>query len=146
MRVRNRLSENGITIGKNKIAEELLQIIRDSCRNPVIQLLNYEDRVTRKEFGNSRLSKDFWLDTRQYYIDSKKNLMLLFQLFETWSTDSPTDLKSNIMSLVNDNYMFYKCISMFWTRYKGIDFDTWIYDQIVPYHFADELMLFVLCR
>ena len=128
------------------MAEELLQIIRDSRYNPTIVPLNHDDVMTKKDFMASRLSSDFWLDTRHCFVNRKRNPMCMYQLFANWSNDDPSDLKDNILSLIEKDYSYYDRISKFWTKFKGISFDTWIYDQVDRFQFADELMLFILCR
>ena len=128
------------------LAAELLQIIRDSRYNPVISPLNNEDKMTRKDFNSSPLSKSYWLDTSQCYINRKKNPLSMYQLFSFWSGDEPEELKATILDLIKVNYAYYKRVSLLWLKCKGISFTNWLHDRINPHNAGDELMLFAMCR
>ena len=131
---------------KNRMASELLQIIRESRYNPTIAVLHDDDKVTLKQYKEHRLAANFRLDTRHLKTNRRVNHNSMYELFAKWSLDEADELKALIIDKLKTEHAYYSGISMLWMKLKGTTFDRWLEHIKSPHVSADEFMLFVMCR
>ena len=134
------------SIQENRMAAELLQIVRDSRYNPTITPLRDDDKVTKKQFSSHRLCEKLRLDTRHNTKNRRVNHNSMYEIFSRWSLDEADELKALIIDKIKTDYAYYSRVSLLWTKLKGTTFNEWLYHVRGPNVGADELMLFILCR
>ena len=131
---------------ENQIAAEILSIFKDKIYNDSIPILEFDDRMVKKDYSELEISKTHWLDTRHCFINRRRNPLNIFTIFAGWSLNDPEHVKQNILKLISQDYTYYKRVSAAAMTHKQTDLENWLYDQSDPNGYGDDVLLFALCR
>ena len=131
---------------ENQIAAEILSIFKDKVYNDSVPILEFGDRMVKKDYSELEISKTHWLDTRHCFINRRRNPLNIYTVFAGWSLNDPEHVKQNILKLISQDYTYYKRVSAAAMAHKQTDLENWLYDQSDPNGYGDDVLLFAFCR
>ena len=109
-------------------------------------MLEFGDRMVKKDYSELEISKTHWLDTRHCFVNRRRNPLNIYTVFAGWSLNDPENVKQNILKLISLKYNYYKRVSITAMAHKQTDLENWLYDQSDPNGYGDDVWLFALCR
>ena len=106
---------------RGSFAMELYNALHTFPFRGMVSFIRKSSRLTRKEFNDSELSKDYWLDTRNCKRGKKINKQCMFEMFGTFSNETAADVCAGMIAVIRLDINYYKKIGHVILGFKNIN-------------------------
>ena len=104
------------------------------------------DVMPQKYFVNQELSRTHWLDVRNCYKQRRKNSHHVFEIFARYNSDTPENIRQTVIGMIKLEKNYYNEVGHHHIKKSKMSIDEWLKLMSFNAVFADELMIFTLCR
>ena len=112
----------------------------------MVSYIRKSSSLTHREFNDSELSKDYWLDTRNCKRGKKINKQCMLEMFGMFSNETASDVLAGMVAVMRLDLNYYKKIGHVILGFKNINIMQWMDGMEKPTVAADELAIFILSK
>ena len=131
---------------ENSIPHELMSIISEYPYRRYVQVISSRDAVSKEDFDDMPLSRDYWIDSRRSYCGKLMNSDFLFEHFGLFSSEDGWTVRKQMVTLIRRECELYDTVGRVVLNMHGCDIDDWLSEMEDPINPLDELMLYALSR
>ena len=114
------------------------------CRH--ISCLTKQDYLSLAKFHKSELGQRYWIDIRNVYKNHSINANHLYEYFGAFSDHTSSEVREILSNLTDVNEKFYWSVGFVVLDMHGTSYKTWMESVGDETAYADELVLYSLCK